>query len=340
MNCYNCGLLLPLDAIECPNCRQFIYTTFNMPMASKGRRLDGCLPSAPSPKDFKAVPNLENLPRKVDLRAYCTPVEDQAQIGSCTACASVGAVEFRNKREGKPHVDLSRLFVYFNARRMRGAEGTDAGATMADSLASLLAFGAPPEEMWPYDMDTLTKLPGDAVYDKARPNQPTEYARIDGLDAIKGAVAREHPVVFASFVPQRCYDEARRTGVVPAATAAELDTMRSLHGNHAMLVVGYDQDDKTFLIRNSWGEGFGDKGYCRMPFEVFESVLAPNTTWILGQLEASGAFTLVRPGRATIKPAEGGVRDLASKLREDIRSSLTKDIQDSMKDIKDRFKRQ
>ena len=337
MICYNCGQLLPMEVIECPACGQMIYTTFNMPMAAKGRRIDGCLLSEPSPKDYRAVPNLETLPRKVDLRPYCTPVEDQAQIGSCTACATVGAVEMRAKRDGKPHVDLSRLFVYFGARRMRGVEATEAGAPRADSLASLLAFGAPPESAWAYSMDRLAKTPDEAVYAAARENQPAEYARVDGLDAIKGALAREQPVVFASFIPQRCYDAARGTGLVPAPTGEELQAMRSLHGTHAMLIVGYDLDEKTLLVRNSWGEGWGDKGYCRIPFDVFESVLAPNTTWIIGKLEAGGAFTIVRPALAS-KPVEGGVKDLATKMREEIRSSLTKDIEASMKDIRDRLK--
>ncbi len=169
----------------------------------------------------------------------------------------------------------------------------------------------------------------------ALPHQPEEYARVDGLEAIKGALAREHPVVFATSLPDRCYEEAGRTGRVPTPTAAELDAVRTDCGTHAMLLVGYDMDEGTMLIRNSWGQGWGDGGYCRIPIDVFEASAARGAAWILGSLEATGAFTVTRPAR-TAKPVEGGVRDMAAKMREEIRSGLTKDLTESFKDIKTR----
>ena len=222
-------------------------------MASKGRRIDGCLPETPSPKDYRATANLANLPRRVDLREHCTDVEDQAAIGSCTACAAVGALEYRNKREGKPTVDLSRMFVYFNARRSAGRSGYDGGATISEGLAALLAFGTPPEAAWPYSPDLMAKTPGEDVYNRARDNCPAEYARVEGLDGVRAALAQDHPVIFSSFVPKRCYDEAAASGAVGDPTDAELQESRSLHGNHSMLLVGYDLDAGTFLVRNSWG---------------------------------------------------------------------------------------
>lgn len=340
MVCLNCEEELPFYAMECGACGQPVYTLYGMPLASKGRRIDGCLPETPSPKDFRATANVANLPRKVDLREHCTPVENQANIGSCTACAAVGALEYRFKRAGKPHVDLSRLFVYFNARRSAGRADRDGGATISEGLAALLAFGAPPESAWPYSEDRLTKTPDPGVYDQARQNVPTEYARVEGTDGVRAALAQDHPVVFSSFLPQRCYDEAAASGNVPDPTDAELQAARSLHGNHSMLIVGYDLDAGVFLVRNSWGPGWAEKGYCRMPFGVYERVVAQSSTWILGNLEERGAFTVSRPARAAapLEPIQGGVKDLAAKMREDIRSSLTKDIEDSIKGIKDRLR--
>jgi hypothetical protein len=335
MKCLKCGAHLPPNGNRCPACGQAIYTVLGAPGASKGRRIDGWLQSATSPKDFRAVPNLEALPRQVDLRADCSEVEDQGQIGSCTANAAVGAAEFLERKRGKPPVDLSRLFVYFNARRMAGRVNIDSGAMIPEAMASFLAYGAPPEPDWPYNPESLTLQPPREAYSKAMEHQPAEYARLDGMEAVKGALAREHPVVFGCVLPERCYVEAGRTGRMPAPTAAELDAARDAGGGHSMLVVGYDVAESTLLIRNSWGKDWGDRGYFRMPIEAFTMSVGPSETWILGELEAAGAFTVTRPAR-DIKPVEGGVRDMAAKMREEIRGNLTKDIKDSFKDIKDR----
>lgn len=337
MKCYNCNLELPPTGGRCPNCGQVIYTTMGSPNAAMGRRIDGCLPPTESLKDFKAVPNLQGLPRRVDLRPECTPVEDQGQVGSCTANAAVGALEYQRRRDGKPNLDLSRLFVYYNSRKMTGRESEDCGATIAQCMAALLAFGAPAEASWPYDPTTVKTPPAGATFDEALKNTPREYAKVEGLEHVKGALARHYPVVFGITLPDRCFEEAGRTGVMPTPTRAELDAVAT-QGGHAMLLVGYDADQQSLLVRNSWGAQWGTHGYCTMSFETFESTRAAATSWILGNLEASGAFTVRRPA-ITITPVQGSVKDLASKMRDDLRGSLTKDLAEAMRDVKNRVPR-
>jgi C1A family cysteine protease len=313
-----------------------VYTTAGSPGASYGRRLDGCLAETRSPKDFTAVPNVSSLPPRVDLRPGCSPVEDQGQVGSCTANAIVGAVEYKRRKQGQQD-DLSRLFVYFNARRMSGTEKEDCGARIAHAMAAFLAHGAPPESAWPYDPARVNVVPDDAAYDKATANAEVEYARLGGIEHIKGALAREQPVVFSISLPVRCWDEAAKNGVIPTPTESELAPVLTHHGQHAMLLVGYDNDQHFLHVRNSWGTQWGDQGYCRLSFDTFQRAMAVNTAWILGPLEASGAFSVTRPQPAlTAPPVEGGVRDMASKLRSDIRGSVTKDMDDALKSIRER----
>jgi C1A family cysteine protease len=114
-------------------------------------RLDGCLFGPPSERDYRTVFQDRTVPDRVDLRQYCTRVEDQGQIGSCTANAAVGALEYHHKRRDGRSPDLSRMFVYFNTRRMRGQVVFDTGAQIREAMASLMAFGACREEIWPYD---------------------------------------------------------------------------------------------------------------------------------------------------------------------------------------------
>lgn len=299
-----------------------------------GRRLDGALHAAPSRQDHVATPNLSSLPRRVDLRDHCGTVEDQGHIGSCVANAVVGAVEYQHRRSGRAAVELSRMFVYFNGRRLRGTVDSDSGMTTAEGLAAFLAFGAPPEPSWPYDPALFSARPGDDIYAAAREYAPAEYARINGTDNVRAALAQHQPVVFLVSLPSRCYEEAARTGVVPVPTPSEAaGTVRN--AGHSMLLVGYDLDAQQFLVRNSWGPSWGDHGYCRMSFEVFETCAEPTSHWIVGRLETSGAFTIHRPSPVA-RPVEGSVRDKAERMRTDIRSGLTKDLHDSLKGIRDR----
>lgn len=314
-----------------------MYTTAASPGDRFGRRLDGCLAETRSTRDFAAVPNLSSLPPRVDLRPGCSPVEDQGHVGSCTANAVVGAVEFKRRKAGRQE-DLSRLFVYYNARRLRGAEGEDAGATIGHGMAALLAHGVPPERAWPYDPEKVTVTPDDSAYGLATAESEIEYARVDGIEHIKGALAREFPVVFAISLPTRCYDEASRTGLMPDPSDDELAGVLTRHGRHAMLLVGYDSNDRFFRIRNSWGAGWGEQGYCRVSMETFERGLAVNSAWILGSLEKSGAFSVMRPAPAASArpPVEGGVRDRGAQFRDEIRGGITTDIGDAIKDIRQR----
>ena len=338
MTCYKCRAELPKPKMVCAACGQPAYTREASTGASFGRRIDGCLSEPPSAKDYTAVPNLSSLPPRADLRANCSPVEDQGQIGSCVACTVVGALEYQERRSGRSTTDLSRMFVYYNARRLSGTEGRDAGTTVPRGMAALLAYGAPPEDLWPYDTGRVGELPSDRAFAAARDHVPAEYARVSGLEHVQGAIFRQYPVVFSASLPIRCYDEAGRTGVIPEPLQSELDEVRTEVGRHAMLLVGYDLNEGVFIVRNSWGPGWGEAGYCRMTIDTFHAAAVGSMTWILGKLDGAGDFTLTRPAAtaASSAPAEGSVRDRGAAMRDELRASLTTDIERSLKDIRQR----
>lgn len=299
-------------------------------------RLDGCLFGPPSERDYRTVFRDRGVPDRVDLRQYCTAVEDQGQIGSCTANASVGALEFHYKRRDGSAPDLSRMFVYFNARRLRGQVFMDTGAQIREAMASLMAFGACREAIWPYDPMLFALEPPPQAYAEAATHEAVQYARVDGARGAIQALAQGLPVVFGTAIPRRCYDEAAATGVLPEATPEELATPRQ--GGHAMLIVGYDNTRRTFLVRNSWGEGWGDHGYCHISYALMEACSPAEEFWVVAELEKAGGFELIRPGReaaaaAPPVPKVGGLADTASKLRDQIRSGLEADLAASSKKI-------
>ena len=90
-----------------------------------------------------------SLPASVDLRAWCSPIEDQRDLGSCTAQAGVGLIEFYERRAFGTHIDASRLFLYKVTRNLLGWTG-DTGAYLSTTMAAMTLFGAPPEKYWPY----------------------------------------------------------------------------------------------------------------------------------------------------------------------------------------------
>jgi len=302
-------------------------------------RLDGCLFGPPSERDYRIAFRDRGVPDRVDLRQYCTRVEDQGQIGSCTANAAVGAVEYHYKRRDGQSPDLSRMFVYFNTRRMRGQVMFDTGAQIREAMASLLAFGACREEVWPYDPMLFAMEPPPVAYNDATLHEAIQYARVDGGQGTITALAKGLPVVFGTAIPRRCFEEAAGNGAVPMLTQQELDRPRE--GGHAMLIVGYDNPARVFIVRNSWGESWGDHGYCYIPYDVIDACSPAEEFWLVAALEKETAFQLIRPGR-TSKAGEhadegaarvraraepgGGIAGTAAKMREQIRSGLEADL--------------
>jgi C1A family cysteine protease len=128
----------------------------------------GWIPDLPDQRDLLyAAPPAPPipLPAQTDLRAQCPPVYDQGQLGSCTANAIAGALQFDEAKQGEADTTLlSRLFIYYNERVMEGTVGTDSGAMIRDGIKTVNAVGACPESEWPYDIARFTEKPSDACY--------------------------------------------------------------------------------------------------------------------------------------------------------------------------------
>jgi len=226
------------------------------------------------------------LPRKVDLRPWMTEVEHQAAANSCVANAVAGAYEYLIKRHyDEDGYDVSRLFIYYNARAMSGMEEEDQGALIGDAIRSLMEHGACSEETWPYDVDAVNAQPPEEAYEEAsqfliEDNQlvPTE------LDAWKAALADGYPIIFGVLL-YKSFDKHRTRGLVPVPS--ETETARQSHAGHAMLAVGYSDKDRVFIVRNSWGTRWGDEGYCYIPYDyLMNSKFNGGDSWIIRQVEA------------------------------------------------------
>lgn len=309
--------------------------------------LNGCIfETDPKPAPVLSV-SKGQIPDRVDLRAHCSPVENQLKTNSCVANAVVGAMEFHQKKAGLPATDLSRLFVYYNARSLSETEMQDTGSYIHHGMAAVLAYGACEARMWPFQEAMVTSKPTQACFKNARRYDAVQYARAPrGMEALS-VLAAGLPIVFGIYVPGDFYGIAAQTGAMPKP--GEIVPTRPRSG-HAMLIVGYDTSDRTYLVRNSWGAGWADGGYLRIPFETMDKYSSPEDFWSIGAMEKTvglqlsgpsvseslGAFSVVLPD--TMIRTQPGKADGLGSLRSELRSSLSSELESAKKSFRDRLR--
>jgi C1A family cysteine protease len=260
----------------------------------------GWVPDLPDARDFLfSAPDevVASLPAKVDLRSKCPPVYDQGQLGSCTANAIGGAYEFDQVREGQRDFMPSRLFIYFNERTMEGTVDVDAGAMIRDGIKSVAKVGVCPEDLWPYDIANFRDRPPAKCFTAATAHQAIVYRSVlQQLNQLQACLATGTPVVFGFSVYESFESaEVATTGVVPMPGAKEKQV-----GGHAVLAVGYDNASQCFKIRNSWGRGWGQKGYCTMPYAYLTSRDLAQDFWAIYAVEKDAkAKPRRRPSKRT-----------------------------------------
>jgi C1A family cysteine protease len=222
-----------------------------------------------------------------DLRQWCSPIEDQQQLGSCTANAAVGLLEYFERRTKGKHIDASRLFVYKTERDLLGWTG-DTGAYLRTAMEAVVLFGAPPERYWPYDTTKFDVEPQAFCYAFGANYQGLTYFRLDpvgtstaqALTNIRTYLAAGFPSMFG-FPVYPEYDHPLPGGLVAYPGAGSHS-----RGGHANMAVGYDDnlmigpDKGALLIRNSWGTGWANAGYAWMSYKYVTQGLA-NDWWTL-----------------------------------------------------------
>ncbi len=262
----------------------------------------GWLPDFPDFRDYTAAhpkvepllakvhaekPQAAGLPSTVDLRSFCSPIEDQATIGSCTAHAAIGMLEYFERRAFGKHIDASRLFLYKVTRNLMHETG-DTGAYLRSVMGALALFGVPQEEYYPYLVAQFDQEPSAFCYALAQNYQAIDYYRLDPagtdpvtlLNRIKTNLAAGLPSMFGFSV----YDsirQAARTGKIPFPSSSD-----RVVGGHAILAIGYDDSIRipvgngaretvgALIIRNSWSTSWGDRGYGYLPYDYILRGLA------------------------------------------------------------------
>jgi len=184
-------------------------------------------------------------------------------------------MEYLENIETNKFVDLSRLFVYYNARVLEGTVDIDNGAYIRDAIKVLAKQGVCEESLWKYDISKFKSKPPTLCYEQASKRKILEYSRLETLEDMKNCLASGFPFIFGFTI----YESLNNMGKDGIATLPE-PTEKSL-GGHAVLAVGYDDETKRFLIRNSWGPEWADGGYFTLPYEYLTNRNLSDDFWCI-----------------------------------------------------------
>jgi C1A family cysteine protease len=224
------------------------------------------------------------LPPKVDLRPSFSPIEDQGNLGSCTANAAAGLVEYFEKHTSGAWVNASRLFLYKVERDLLGWTG-DTGAFLRTAMEALVTLGAPPERYWPYNIAKFDVEPPAFCYAMAANYKAVRYFRLDPPSATRAQILQNIKTYLAAGFPSMFgfpvypeYDDPAPGGLIGYPAPGEKS-----RGGHANVAAGYDDhlqigdDMGALLVRNSWGTEWALAGYGWLSYRYVLQGLA--TDW-------------------------------------------------------------
>ena len=218
------------------------------------------------------------LPASVDLRPQCPPVYDQGQLGSCTANAIAGALQFDRLKQKLSDFVPSRLFIYYNERVLEHSVALDSGAQIRDGIKSVAQQGDCPETEWPYVITKFKTKPSATCYADALKYKAVSYQRVtQTLGQLKGCLAAGYPFVFGFTV----YESFESAVVAKSGHASLPKSNESVVGGHAVVGVGYDDAKSWFVVRNSWGAQWGLKGYFTLPYAYLSDTNLASDFWTI-----------------------------------------------------------
>lgn len=230
-------------------------------------------------------PFIKVLPSAVDLRDELPPVLDQGQLGSCALNATSNCLRHLLMKEQVHIFQPSRLYLYWNTRVNieHSPAGEDTGVMIRDVCKAIQKYHACDEAIWPYDIAKFNIAPPLKAYKNANLHKQLSYARVhQTVKEIKQAIASHFPVIIGIGVYESFEGkDVAETGIVPVPDPEK----ETLLGGHALLAVGYDDDKEHFIVQNSWGEYWGDKGFCYIPYKYLTDKNLASDFWTITLFE-------------------------------------------------------
>lgn len=238
----------------------------------------GWCPDLPDARDFAYSAPKKLVPETVSLKRRCPAVYDQLELGACTANAIGASFEYDLHVQGLKDFRPSRLQIYYDEREMEGTIKSDAGAFIRDGIKVVAKKGVCPESLWPYNVKKFAVKPPKQVYEAALKHKAIQYERVSRtIGQLCGCLADGRPFVFGFSV----YDSFESDKVAKSGILNIPGPDERLLGGHAVMAVGYSMKTARFVVRNSWGAGWGQKGYFTMPFDYLLNSSLSDDFWTI-----------------------------------------------------------
>lgn len=217
------------------------------------------------------------LPASVDLRKDVGKPLNQLNLGSCTSNSVAYGLRYCVKKLSFKEFNPSRLFIYYNGRVISNfSVKEDTGLSIRNGYKSVAKNLCCNEKIWPYVVKDFSKKPVEEAYKEAKKFKNFQYLRLaSDILHLKKCLKDGYPIsfgmsLFKSFVSR----EVSKTGIVPLPKKNEEEI-----GGHAMIIIGYSDDKKSFQVMNSWGEKWGDSGMCWIPYEYIMNEKYTSDFW-------------------------------------------------------------
>jgi C1A family cysteine protease len=221
----------------------------------------------------------------VDLRGINPVILDQGNLGSCTACAATSLVNFVRKKKMLTPLEPSPLFTYYTTRQIEKTTGDDSGATIRNAIKSTVSYGITLESLHPYIESHLTLKPSQQAYTEALKHQTLTYYRINNSNnaLLQKCLSEGYPFIFGFAVYDNFWTDTEKPGA-----RITLPTRKNYFcGGHAVVAEGWEiyKNQVYYIIKNSWGSSWGDKGYFRMPKSYITNTNYSTDFWTIRMTE-------------------------------------------------------
>ena len=230
--------------------------------------------------------------RSLDMRSKFTAVKDQGQQGSCLSFALTSIFEYVMQLNAAKEFDLSEAFLYYNARNLdeNDSVNEDSGSCFKPAIDSLVKYGIALEKVWPYNEQVYSQKPSEEAYADAAKRKLVAAMNVNlKVEDIKSALVDNCPVAASFTLTKSFFEHGRIDGYIPMPGDEEIasisESNESIHGRHAMVIVGFSDELQMFIVRNSWGADWGDKGYCYIPYSYIEHEDLMDYACILTEIE-------------------------------------------------------
>ncbi len=240
----------------------------------------GWIPDIPDQRDrLYKVKRERDRGAKLSLRWMAGKPWDQGNLGSCTG-HGVGRCDYVVSKATRKDFMPSRLMLYYNGRRLEGAVKQDRGAMIRDVIKGLVKYGACRESTWPYDEHKFAKVPSKKAQQEGMLHQAIVYERVpQAVSAIRSCLQDGFPVTFGAML-YSSFDNVGEDGFVTLPSKDEGPL-----GGHCMTIIGHDPWIKRFEVINSWGEDWGQGGYCWFPEPYILNTNLCDDFWVIRKME-------------------------------------------------------